>query len=161
MNATKAAATVCLLGLAAISVFLTVIAPWYINESKKAIEQTTVALIRSGNPLGAVTTIRRNLERLDSAARLTPIDVELYMLRAANLRLLNRTEDAIRSYHTALLYDRRPEIYFNLGSVLLDAHQQKEGVENLALAARFRSDYLELIQEPSIREMVRKAVAVH
>lgn len=161
MKAAKTVATVIVLAVCAWLIDRTALIPWRVNEAKKSVEKVAIALVRSGNARGAVTTVLRNLERIDSYIRLTPHDVELYMLRGAYLRLLGRTDEAIGTYRAALDYDRRPEIYFNLGIVLLESGNRIEAVEALVIAVRFGEDYLKLISDPFIREEVaRKADAV-
>ncbi len=63
--------------------------------------------------------------------------VEAYMIAAANLRLLGRPQEAVSMYQLALNYDRRPELYVNLGQTLIQAGHREEGLQMLVLAARF------------------------
>lgn len=160
MRLAKFVASFILLAIAWATLNRVVIVPWHVNVAKKSIERNTMGLITSGNARGAVSVILRNLEQLETFIDLTPQDVELYMLRGANLRLLNRTKDAIDTYSAALEYDQRPEIYFNLGLVLLEAGRESEAVDNLTVAVRFRSDYLKLIDNPGIRAIVAGKAAI-
>jgi tetratricopeptide (TPR) repeat protein len=127
--------------IAAVAVIL--VAGWFIyrvsylryvcHATEVRIQQATGDLI--GQPQSALTriTARQQVEEIRTCVDRFPWIVNLYMIEAANLRLLGREAEAISAYETALRYDRRPEIYLNLGRA--EANAGKSGaIRHLAIA---------------------------
>lgn len=80
---------------------------------------------------------RRNLEQSSAWIERCPHDVDLYMIAAASLRELGRSDAATQMYERSLTLDRRPEIYLNLGQAQAEAGRTAEAIPNLAAAVRF------------------------
>lgn len=112
--------------------------PLQCNVQKKFIEDSTIQALRhGGSPTMRVTVARRNLQRLTPCLANRPSDPDLYMEMGANYRLLGQDEMAIAAYEHALRYDRRPEIFLNLGVTRLSVGQEEAGVDALLKAIAF------------------------
>ncbi len=113
-----------------------VITPYRLNVQKKFIQDRTLLAISSGEyqrPLIA----RQNITLLSRAAPSFSADSEVHVIRAANFRLLGRTEDAISEYRLALRLEKRPEIYYQLGRTYQDFGAHKEAEAAFRRAAAF------------------------
>jgi O-antigen ligase len=117
--------------------------PWQCNEMKKRLEARTGATYdAAADTLRTAERARQNLAELQACREATPTDVGVYMLIAANDRLIGRMSDAVMMYRTALQYDRRPELYYNLGLTELEMRQRGPAVADLIIAVRFSRKYL-------------------
>jgi tetratricopeptide (TPR) repeat protein len=96
----------------------------------------------SGDPLHVAPIARANLVTLADCLQRRPGDVDFLMMRAANDRLLGNYADARSTYQEALRYDRRPELYYELGSVELQLGHRDEALETLYQAVLFSRTYL-------------------
>ncbi len=67
---------------------------------------------------------------------------------------------AVREYQQALLLDRRPEIYLNLGLAQLEALDRPAAVDNLARACAFNPALLSEIPYEEIRQETRQRLRV-
>ena len=121
---------------------------WKCNLVQREVESSTlrIAAALPDNP-GVSRIARRNLELLGECRVFCTTSVDWYMASAANERLLGRNADAVLKYERALAYDRRPEIYLNLGLAQLAAGQQAEGVRTLVLACIYNPEYLDEISD--------------
>lgn len=132
--------------------------PYRCNIKKKAIQQRTVMALGSPDLARASIQARRHLAEMASCLEQTPQDVDLYMIAAANYRLLNRQEEAIKMYENALKYDRRPEIYLQLGLTQLTAGKRAEAFHSLVTASEFDVYNIDRIPDPALRDQVYQAV---
>ncbi|HWW62875.1 MAG TPA: tetratricopeptide repeat protein, partial [Thermoanaerobaculia bacterium] len=76
-----------------------------------------------------------------------PANLNLYMIVAANYRVLGRYEDAIAMYRAALRYDRRPELYLNIGECYLALGNTEEAQRYLVATALFRIDIFQNVPD--------------
>lgn len=84
-------------------------------------------------------------------------NVAFYMIDAAALRMLGRLDDAAGAYRQALRFDRRAEIYLNLGLTELDAGREAQAADALTTAVLLQYSYIDDIPEP-MQTRIRKAV---
>ena len=116
------------------------------TRTKEALELPSRAQRRA-----AIQNLRA-LEQGTTASR----NVEFYMVEAANLRLLNRLQEAEEGYCKALRVSRRPEIYFNLATLRLEQGDLEQAIQLFAVPVRFWADNI-LLVPPSQRERVLAA----
>lgn len=117
--------------------------PWQCNVMKKAIDaRTSLVYEIADNRFRTSATAHENLAALEPCLAATPADVGTYMLVAANDRLLGRFDEAAAMYRRALQYDRRPELYYNLGLTELELRQRGPAVADLIIAVRFSRQYM-------------------
>src|SRR5439155_319939 len=74
---------------------------------------------------------RRHIEVLRQCIPCMRMSAVPYMAAAANSNTVGDHDQAIRFYEDALRYDRRPELYYNLGLTYVDVGRVEEGVQNL------------------------------
>ena len=116
--------------------------PLRCNSIDSSMKKRTLALAKMwGAPIRAGEGARLNLERLAPCLpRCT--DVNRLMVAAANERILNHPEEAIAYYQQAMQYDRRPELYLNLGEAQAEAGRNQEAIDNLFMACLFNPELL-------------------
>jgi tetratricopeptide (TPR) repeat protein len=73
------------------------------------------------------------------------------MLIGANEEVLDRYEDAARSYRSAMLIEQRPEIHTALADALIQLGRTDEAVEHYAVAARFNPAMLDFAPSEEVR----------
>jgi len=117
--------------------------PWQCNLTEKEIQASTSLTYDSvADPMQTSRNVHENLAALEPCLDAAPYDIALYMLAAANQRLIGRDADAATMYRRALQYDRRPELYYNLGVVELQLHQRAAAIADLLTAVSFSRTYL-------------------
>jgi tetratricopeptide (TPR) repeat protein len=111
-------------------------------------------------PAGLTVTMteRQRAADLQRCIKVCPADVDLYMTLGAADQVLGRLPHAADNYQEALKYDRRPELFLNLGLVQLALKQHRAAVETLAKACAFEIRYAEDIPDPTVREEVLASV---
>ena len=122
------------------------------------IERTRLAS-DTGRVLQSTVMARQNLADLRRIEDRCHSRVHIYMLEAENEHALGRKEEAIATLRRALLIDRRPEIYFAIGTVLVELGRMDEAVDHFVTATRFSSVRLEHIASPEARRRVEERLA--
>lgn len=113
------------------------VVPYECNLKEKRWEAITLAMFERRNGSSAERQVaQRTLSEMQRCLKSDP-NANLCMIAAANYRLLGRNSEAVRLYETALQYDRRPEIYYNIGETQLDAGIWDEAIKNLSTAVYF------------------------
>jgi tetratricopeptide (TPR) repeat protein len=119
-----------------------VVAPYRCNIAKPRIQRTTMQVFDSSS-FAREPTARANIALLRGFLETRRSDVDLYMLLAANERILARNEDAIATYTRALAFDKRPEIYYNIGMLHLGNGRRGEAITNLYQAVLFDRTFMD------------------
>lgn len=140
-------------GAAALLIFLCY-EPCQCNRQIKNTEEATKAALSVSDQFRVALIARANLESIQSCLARNPSSVAARMIAAANYRLIGQPEQAAREYTKALEYDRRPELYLELGLTYLDLHRPDEAMAPLERAARFDSETLNEIPDPEIRRRI-------
>ena len=91
---------------------------------------------------------RKNLARCDECLETFPEDYHLHLLRAANLRILGRYDEAVRTFEHALTLTERPEIYAQMGEVEMERGNVEAARRALLRAATFNIMYVETVDDP-------------
>jgi len=99
----------------------------------------------------AALAARQNLAIIRKQLRISPEAIDLYMLAAVNYRVLERPDDAIDMYTTALKYDRRPEIYLQLGNSEFERGNHDAALRAILPALKFNPLYIEAVTSASLR----------
>ena len=111
------------------------------------------------NQYRAAAIARTSLDMIEPCLERSSSEVDVYMIAAANYRTLGRLPDAVRMYKTALAYDRRPEIYYNLGIVELQLQQRPAAMADLLTAVRFSRMYMSDLPDDvrnELTELIRR-----
>lgn len=104
-------------------------------------ERSTQAALHIENGIGQARFARTELERTRRMLRLFPTNPDLYMIAAANLRILGRLEQAEQMYISAGRFARRPEIFLQLGHTQMELGKVDHAYRNYAIALRFSEAY--------------------
>jgi hypothetical protein len=110
------------------SVVVLVVTGWFLyrfsylryacHQTEIRVQQvTTEVLSGRSSAFSRIQAARQNAAQIRQCTKSFPWIVNLHMIEAANLRILGRDREAIAAYEAALRYDRRPELYHNLGAV--------------------------------------------
>lgn len=158
MLALKALASLAIVAIAAALIWYVAIEPVDCSRLElPLVDATNRAMERNNAPLA-----RDTLERAARALRRCPSNIQLRMIAAANLRQLGRPADAIAMYEQALRFDRRPEIYMNMGQSQMESGNRPRAVDDFVRAVVFAPGMIEEVS-PDLRAEVyaRAAAAGH
>ena len=123
---------------------------------KRASSRVEMAFDMIGKSLRATELGRQAIDELEPCVRSNPGDVGAQMAFAAACRVVGQNQRAVEAYETALRYDNRPELYFNLGETQLAAGDTQAGVRNLTQACIYNPEYLNGLSAhyPEVRHAV-------
>jgi len=127
------------------------------NLRSASAERTLTNLLSNADQVSARIAARQIDEEMSRCIECWRTDVSFYMARAAALRMLDRLDEAANAYRLALRYDRRAEIYLNLGLTELDAGREEQAADALTTATLLQFSYVDTIPEP-MQTRVRKTV---
>jgi tetratricopeptide (TPR) repeat protein len=109
-------------------------------------------------PYRSALIARANLAALRHCQQRLKPDPGIAMIVALNERLVGRSEDAVATYRRAIQYDRRPELYLNLGVALLESNQRQAAIEPLTRAAVFSPSITADIPDGAMRALIEATV---
>jgi tetratricopeptide (TPR) repeat protein len=154
----RIAAALMIAGVTIFAAYRLTYLPWRADVERKSLESITLALWER-QPTFAAVRARQNV-----AAARTYLDrrgihnTGLYMTAAANYRLLDDFDGAAAMYYEALRFDRRPELYYNLGLTEVNRGRRQQGVDILIHAGMFNPFFIQDITESDVRNKVEDAV---
>ena len=125
-------------------------------EAKRA-EREVIHLFSVNNEVTARIVARQTLDSMNGCIACVPTDVNQYMIRAAALRMLERPDEAAMDYRRALHYDRRAELYLNLGQAELEGGHPEAAEDAFITAVYLTYTYIEDLPEP-LQSRVRSEV---
>jgi O-antigen ligase/polysaccharide polymerase Wzy-like membrane protein len=115
--------------------------PFVCEAKKLQLQARTNAALDASDAFSAAPIARDNIASAGECLTKRRGDIDLLMIRAANDRVLGNFDDARATYLEALRYDRRPELYYELGTVDLQRGHRAEGVDELFQAVLFSRTY--------------------
>ena len=124
--------------------------PYRCNQIVKAAKPVTLAAFNSANHFYAVQLARSGAARVEPCIAQAPFMIDLYMIAAADRRVLGQPENAVRLYERALEFDRRPELYLQLGLTELELNRRPEAQKALERMVLFDPSMLDLIGDAEI-----------
>ena len=127
------------------------------NVRAESVQKSLVRIMRVADQATGRIVARRAVEEMNACLEIWPTNVNLYMIRAAALRMLDRPADASLEYRRAIRLDRRAELYFNLGMAELEAGRDAQAVDALTTAVFLYYLYVDEIPEP-MQTRIRNAV---
>ncbi len=151
-----AAVLVCALAVCAVYRFSWL--PYRCEIIKKQRQQIVFSLINLPSSFAVVRSARAGIANMQRCIQTCPTDPDMYMTLAAYQRVLGQLQEASDAYTAALAYDRRPEIFLNLGLVQLQMNQSDLAMGNLTKACLFNLNYVNDIPNLNIRQSVLRAV---
>jgi len=153
----KIAATAVIVACASLIVRHWVALPYACNNRmRSATDRLKATLSIAGGSLRAAELSRRVIDDLQPCVTASPDIVGAQMVLAASYRELGRNREAAAAYETALQYDRRPELYLNLGQTQIALGDSKSGIQNLVLACIYNPMFLDDVGR--YRSEVKQAV---
>ena len=149
-------ASLIICSAAAAAIWFYCIGPMRCEKMEFSVQRITERIAPyAADQIRVVPYARRNIQRLTPCMACAS-NVNRAMLLAANLRLIGRQEEAVAAYREALRRDRRPELYFNIGTTLLELGRDAEAREYLITACLYNPDYESAI--PAHQDELRNAV---
>jgi tetratricopeptide (TPR) repeat protein len=149
----KLAITIVLLATLA-SIHRFVLVPWKCNQLTKLMETALQPAIAGNESAGKFLT--ENIAIAESYRDRVPGDANLNVAIAASYAMMGRHQEALAVYDTALLHDRRPEMYFNRAGIRLTLGDVQGAVDDFTVAARFNPVLADQIRSDSVRTRVRQ-----
>lgn len=126
----------------------------FVAEGKKlALKDRTEQVAAMGDPFRSAPAARENLTAIGESLAKRPGDIDYLMMRGANDRVLGNYEEARASYQEALRYDRRPELYAELGVTELQMGHRAEALDALFQAVLFSRTYFESLSPDVVDEL--------
>jgi hypothetical protein len=117
--------------------------PFVAETHKLGVKRRTEQAMNLGDPLQSAPMARETLVTIGRYLPKHPGDVDYLMMRGANDRLLGNYDDARAAYQEALRFDRRPELYYELGCTELQMGRRDEALDTLFQAVLFSRIYLD------------------
>lgn len=134
--------------------------PLYCDRVRRQLRSRVVENFSQRESTNFRTRARHDAAEAIRCLQWVPHEIDFYMIAAANYRVTGRLDASAHLYQSALKYDHRPEIYINLGEVLLEIGQREEGLIALTKAASFYGDerYVEYVMQhiPERQEVKRR-----
>lgn len=127
------------------------------NLAKGRMNRDVRAFARSGDEYARTRRSQENVETCRHYLTIFPEDPQLYMLLAANLRILGSLDEAVENFRHALTLSERPEIYAQIGELEIERGNIEAGRAAVTKAATFHMFYVETLDEP-LRSEIYKAV---
>ena len=128
--------------------------PLACNRTLNELRARTSAARETGNSYRAALLARQNLTDLRRLEDSCHTAVIVYVLEAENFDILEQKEEALAAFRRALTVDQRPELYFNIGTILVELGRMDEAVDNYVTAARLNRGTS--IPSPEAEQRVRE-----
>jgi tetratricopeptide (TPR) repeat protein len=152
MKALRIVVVIFVLVAAIVSVRQYCVLPYLCNLTTKRV-MTLTERLRGKPDYVVLVGVRDNLDSLRSCEDCFATNIGYLMVKAANEGALQDYAAAEATYRKALSYDRRPELYLNLGLTQLNLGRTAEGTQSLLTACRFSFAMIVDIPEPEKGEM--------
>lgn len=143
--------------VAAAAAYEIAVPPWRCNGIEPGVKRQTLLASNSAGGSRVANLARTNLALLGPCCRTTPPPISQSMLLGANYRFLGRPESAVDIYLHLLQFDRRPEIYLNLGEAQIEAGHDQEGLQNLIVATIYNPLVVDAV--PAYETEMRNALS--
>lgn len=147
-----------IVAIAVYAVIRTCVVPLRCSVSQQRLENFISSEFDSPSTTRIAAVSRGSLSLIDDCLCGGPDNAAILMLKAALLRMLQRPSDAERAYVESLRFDRRPEIYLELGVTQLESGNRNAAIASLTRAAAFDPRLLAQIPDLEARRQVERAV---
>ncbi|MCM2314180.1 MAG: O-antigen ligase family protein [Thermoanaerobaculia bacterium] len=143
--------------LSVVPVWFLAVVPWGCNVTTREMEAAMADALR-GNPQ-ARAYLAANTGKAERCRRHVRHDQSLNVAVASAYSLTGRSTEALAVYEDALRYDRRPEIYFNIGGIYLRTGYSEKAFDNFLTAARFNPGLADRISGDAMKSRVKYELA--
>jgi hypothetical protein len=147
----------CAVALVAALALLWLAQEWQCNEEKVRLEYVARQMEQHGT-IVAVPAARENMNATRKCLLVTPGDPDLHLLVKSYALVMGDREMAAAALRDALRFERRPELFLELGLLEVDMHQREAGVRDLITACTFYPGIHEDIPYYDVRVEVFNAV---
>lgn len=130
--------------------------PFECNLASKVLESAVQAAAH-GDPL-AHAFLRDNIDRFVEIEKRLPQDQALNISIGSAYSMLGDNESALAMYSKGLIYDQRPEIYFNMAAIYGREGLVDKAYNSYLYAARFNPDLAARISDEPLRIRVTAEV---
>jgi tetratricopeptide (TPR) repeat protein len=151
VSALRAAAALLVAAAAGLALYFFCVLPYRCNVVKKARLGVTNFAFANGATAAGRMAARRNLDAFGPCLNDLCRDVSVDMLAAANYRVVNRPDEAIRLYRDALRRDTRPEIYVNLAAAELMLGDRRAARDHALRATLFNTGMIAEVDDGLLR----------
>lgn len=141
------------IALSVVPVWLLAVVPWSCNVTTKDMEAAMTEALRGNAQARAY--LAANLPKAERCRNHVRHDQSLNVAVASAYSLTGRSTEALAVYEDALRYDRRPEIYFNIGGIYLRTGESEKAFENFLTAARFNRRLADRINGDAMKSRVK------
>lgn len=132
--------------------------PLACNRIKNRVQTVALEMWDRPDEPSVARRAREGIAAMRQCIAVSPTDPDMYMTLAVNERLIGRLADAAATYRQALRYDRRPELFYNLGMVLLEMNQRESAALAFTEACKFDLNFANRIPDPALVETIVTAV---
>jgi hypothetical protein len=128
--------------------------PLRCNERIMSLEDSSLAAFETSELSASMRIAQANIEECRRCLRYDRGNVRFLMVLAANQQALRRYDAAMVTYQEALKYDKRPELYLQLGLVEAQLGLVDLARAHIAAAARFKGEFLYAVTDGYLRDQV-------
>lgn len=143
----RAAAAALVVLVAAVAVQRWCVRPWQCASAVRRVKARSELLATAGN-FRTRTIARDNLDLLRNFEDCCGDNVEYLVVKGGNQFALSDFAGALATYRHALTFDRRPELYLNIGLTQLNLMQTAEATETLMTGSRFNFAIVDDVPDP-------------
>lgn len=136
-----------------------VVEPFRCSVRAARAQQRMLFATRHDNLSSAPIIARASLEEIAGCPAWRYDDIDILMIRAADNRVLRRLSEAEGDYRRAIDIAPRPELYLNLGLVLIDEGRLDEARQVLLKAVLFDFHMLEEIGRPDVHDWIERTLS--
>ena|ERR1700730_16429133 len=155
-NLLRVLASVAVLAAALLLLDVLCYRPYQCNKASRTAMKEALAAFDSVDRLHAADLARKSLARVEPCLSRVPYMIELYVIAAVDYRALGQPGVAVKLYRRALEYDRRPELYLQLGLTELELNHRAEARRVLELAILFDVSMLDEVVDPELHQILAK-----
>jgi len=132
--------------------------PYRCNQIIKTARPAALRAFDATDPVRAAEIARANAALLQPCVAQAATMIDPYMIQAVDYRVLGNLNKAAQLYRHALRYDRRPELYLQLGITELQRNHRDEARRALEKAILFNPPMIEEISDPELRTDLSRLV---
>jgi hypothetical protein len=132
--------------------------PWHCNSVVASVAHSTNTAVAQKDTWEGRRLAEANARAIRECIDYSEDDVNARMLLALNLRIAGALEAAAAQYQEALRWDRRPELYLELGNTQLALGKRDAAIENLAQAVAFSPALFNDIEDAEARIEIERRI---
>lgn len=136
---------VLIIATAGVLAFRLVFEPLQCTHAILVIERQTKDAMSAASSLQARRTASSNLEHLERISKGCSTEVDAYLLKAFNFRILDRKKEALAQVDHGLVLDSRPELRAIRAELLLELGDMDQAVAEFARITKFSTKFIQML----------------